>query len=138
RADARGRSDGLALAPLPLVFPLDRAARLSDAASVGLVSDTHLPAALFRAWRGGAGGSTHALRMGDLRTLCGSRRLRAVATARRTRRHRRSEGGGMSDEALTRRYFDHVDEHRTPLAEAEPVCLYLETTNRCNLLCTTC
>jgi MoaA/NifB/PqqE/SkfB family radical SAM enzyme len=36
------------------------------------------------------------------------------------------------------RYFDHVDEPRGPLAEAEPVCLYLETTNRCNLLCTTC
>jgi len=37
-----------------------------------------------------------------------------------------------------RRYFEHVSEARTPLAEAEPVCLYLETTNRCNLLCTTC
>jgi MoaA/NifB/PqqE/SkfB family radical SAM enzyme len=36
------------------------------------------------------------------------------------------------------RYFDHGDERRGPLAEAEPVCLYLETTNRCNLLCTTC
>jgi MoaA/NifB/PqqE/SkfB family radical SAM enzyme len=36
------------------------------------------------------------------------------------------------------RYFEHVDEHRGPFAEAEPVCLYLETTNRCNLLCTTC
>jgi MoaA/NifB/PqqE/SkfB family radical SAM enzyme len=36
------------------------------------------------------------------------------------------------------RYFDHVVEHRGPRAEAEPVCLYLETTNRCNLLCTTC
>ena len=36
------------------------------------------------------------------------------------------------------RYFEHVGEHRGPLAEAEPVCLYLETTNRCNLLCTTC
>jgi len=36
------------------------------------------------------------------------------------------------------RYFDHVHEHRGPLAEDEPVCLYLETTNRCNLLCTTC
>ena len=35
-------------------------------------------------------------------------------------------------------YFEHVGEHRSPLAEAEPVCLYLETTNRCNLLCTTC
>ena len=36
------------------------------------------------------------------------------------------------------RYFEHVAERRAPLAEAEPVCLYLETTNRCNLLCTTC
>jgi MoaA/NifB/PqqE/SkfB family radical SAM enzyme len=36
------------------------------------------------------------------------------------------------------RYFEQLDEHRGPLAEAEPVCLYLETTNRCNLLCTTC
>ncbi len=38
----------------------------------------------------------------------------------------------------TRRYFDHIGATRGPLAEAEPVCLYLETTNRCNLLCTTC
>jgi MoaA/NifB/PqqE/SkfB family radical SAM enzyme len=36
------------------------------------------------------------------------------------------------------RYFDHVAERRGPLADLEPVCLYLETTNRCNLLCTTC
>lgn len=36
------------------------------------------------------------------------------------------------------RYFDHIAERRGPLAEIEPVCLYLETTNRCNLLCTTC
>src|SRR5882762_11986023 len=37
-----------------------------------------------------------------------------------------------------RRYFVHIGEERGPVAEAEPVCLYLETTNRCNLLCTTC
>lgn len=36
------------------------------------------------------------------------------------------------------RYFEHIDEGRNPVAEVEPVCLYLETTNRCNLLCTTC
>jgi MoaA/NifB/PqqE/SkfB family radical SAM enzyme len=36
------------------------------------------------------------------------------------------------------RYFDHVAAERGALAESEPVCLYLETTNRCNLLCTTC
>jgi MoaA/NifB/PqqE/SkfB family radical SAM enzyme len=37
-----------------------------------------------------------------------------------------------------RRYFAHIPEERGPVAAAEPVCLYLETTNRCNLLCTTC
>jgi len=37
-----------------------------------------------------------------------------------------------------RRYFEHIGDAREPVAEIEPVCLYLETTNRCNLLCTTC
>jgi MoaA/NifB/PqqE/SkfB family radical SAM enzyme len=37
-----------------------------------------------------------------------------------------------------RRYFDAVSEARGPVAQSAPVCLYLETTNRCNLLCTTC
>jgi MoaA/NifB/PqqE/SkfB family radical SAM enzyme len=37
-----------------------------------------------------------------------------------------------------RRYFAHIEAERGAVAEAEPVCLYLETTNRCNLLCTTC
>src|SRR5437588_1068459 len=41
-------------------------------------------------------------------------------------------------EAVPRRYFDHIPVERGAVAEAEPVCLYLETTNRCNLLCTTC
>ena len=36
-----------------------------------------------------------------------------------------------------RRYFDS-DARRNAEAETKPVCLYLETTNRCNLLCTTC
>jgi MoaA/NifB/PqqE/SkfB family radical SAM enzyme len=36
------------------------------------------------------------------------------------------------------RYFDHIAAERGSVAEIEPVCLYLETTNRCNLLCTTC
>jgi MoaA/NifB/PqqE/SkfB family radical SAM enzyme len=37
-----------------------------------------------------------------------------------------------------RRYFESVDAKRGEQAERPPVCLYLETTNRCNLLCTTC
>src|SRR6266852_2134351 len=36
-----------------------------------------------------------------------------------------------------RRYFESV-ERRNTAPEQAPVCLYLETTNRCNLLCTTC
>jgi MoaA/NifB/PqqE/SkfB family radical SAM enzyme len=36
------------------------------------------------------------------------------------------------------RYFEYIEEGRGPVAGLEPVCLYLETTNRCNLLCTTC
>jgi MoaA/NifB/PqqE/SkfB family radical SAM enzyme len=41
-------------------------------------------------------------------------------------------------EADPRRYFEHIAAERGAVAEVEPVCLYLETTNRCNLLCTTC
>jgi MoaA/NifB/PqqE/SkfB family radical SAM enzyme len=37
-----------------------------------------------------------------------------------------------------RRYFESVDVKRSATAEKLPVCIYLETTNRCNLLCTTC
>jgi MoaA/NifB/PqqE/SkfB family radical SAM enzyme len=37
-----------------------------------------------------------------------------------------------------RRYFEAVGAARGAIAEQEPVCLYLETTNRCNLLCETC
>jgi MoaA/NifB/PqqE/SkfB family radical SAM enzyme len=37
-----------------------------------------------------------------------------------------------------RRYFESIDAKRTQKAERLPVCVYFETTNRCNLLCTTC
>src|SRR5256884_4609208 len=37
-----------------------------------------------------------------------------------------------------RRYFESVEEGRSKHAARQPVCVYLETTNRCNLLCTTC
>jgi MoaA/NifB/PqqE/SkfB family radical SAM enzyme len=40
--------------------------------------------------------------------------------------------------ALSKRYFETVGDHRSSVAEAPPVCLYLEVTNRCNLLCETC
>jgi MoaA/NifB/PqqE/SkfB family radical SAM enzyme len=37
-----------------------------------------------------------------------------------------------------RRYFEEVGSARQEVAESAPVCLYLEVTNRCNLLCETC
>jgi MoaA/NifB/PqqE/SkfB family radical SAM enzyme len=37
-----------------------------------------------------------------------------------------------------RRYFEQVGPERRAEAVAPPVCLYLEVTNRCNLLCETC
>ena len=39
--------------------------------------------------------------------------------------------------SIPRRYFESRERHGGT-AHAPPVCLYLETTNRCNLLCTTC
>src|SRR2546421_3874818 len=51
----------------------------------------------------------------------------------------KTPAGTQSAEAADpRRYFAHIGAARGAVAEAEPVCLYLETTNRCNLLCTTC
>jgi MoaA/NifB/PqqE/SkfB family radical SAM enzyme len=37
-----------------------------------------------------------------------------------------------------RRYFEAAGLRRAEAAQHDPVCLYLEVTNRCNLLCTTC
>lgn len=37
-----------------------------------------------------------------------------------------------------RRYHESVRGERSEVASRPPVCLYLEVTNRCNLLCTTC
>lgn len=37
-----------------------------------------------------------------------------------------------------RRYFAEIGIERSSVAEHAPVCLYLEVTNRCNLLCETC
>lgn len=37
-----------------------------------------------------------------------------------------------------RRYHEAAEPRLSPVAQNGPVCLYLETTNRCNLLCTTC
>ena len=37
-----------------------------------------------------------------------------------------------------RRYFEAIAGERSRFAEAPPVCVYFEVTNRCNLLCETC
>ena len=36
------------------------------------------------------------------------------------------------------RYFEQAGDALGATVDNDPVCLYLETTNRCNLLCTTC
>ena len=38
----------------------------------------------------------------------------------------------------TDRYYEQVDAELKEIVDRDPVCLYLETTNRCNLLCETC
>ena len=60
--------------------------------------------------------------------------------------HEAIEGGGLpaaareaeEEKNRMRRYFEKGEEQLGATVEHEPVCLYLETTNRCNLLCTTC
>ena len=43
-----------------------------------------------------------------------------------------------NDRLDPRRYHEAAPDRRAARSEAPPVCLYLEVTNRCNLLCTTC
>src|SRR5262245_4584858 len=51
-----------------------------------------------------------------------------------------ASGGNSVVEARVdpRRYHESVKGERTEIAVRPPVCVYLEVTNRCNLLCTTC
>jgi MoaA/NifB/PqqE/SkfB family radical SAM enzyme len=44
----------------------------------------------------------------------------------------------LAPEINPRRYHEAADPSRAAVAVRPPVCLYLEVTNRCNLLCTTC
>ena len=44
----------------------------------------------------------------------------------------------LAPEINPRRYYEAADPGRAAVATRPPVCLYLEVTNRCNLLCTTC
>ena len=50
-----------------------------------------------------------------------------------------SGGNPLADVRVDpRRYHESVQGERAEVAVRPPVCLYLEVTNRCNLLCTTC
>src|ERR1043166_8089612 len=49
-----------------------------------------------------------------------------------------STAGNSASRVDPRRYHEAVQGTRDTVARHAPVCLYLETTNRCNLLCTTC
>jgi MoaA/NifB/PqqE/SkfB family radical SAM enzyme len=52
----------------------------------------------------------------------------------------RETGGDATSLAVIdpRRYFESVGRERMAAPARPPVCVYLEATNRCNLLCTTC
>jgi MoaA/NifB/PqqE/SkfB family radical SAM enzyme len=58
-----------------------------------------------------------------------------IPAPRRIGRHRMSTTTALKD---PRRYFEEIGADRSSVAEQPPVCLYLEVTNRCNLLCETC
>jgi MoaA/NifB/PqqE/SkfB family radical SAM enzyme len=49
-----------------------------------------------------------------------------------------SESAPTTPARTAPRYHEAFGSTLAPAAERPPVCLYLETTNRCNLLCTTC
>jgi MoaA/NifB/PqqE/SkfB family radical SAM enzyme len=42
------------------------------------------------------------------------------------------------NQSRMRRYFEIIEQDQASTTVADPVCLYLETTNRCNLSCVTC
>src|ERR1700720_352609 len=44
----------------------------------------------------------------------------------------------LAEPIIARRYFETVSKERSRIAGTPPVCVYLEVTNRCNLLCETC
>ena len=50
-----------------------------------------------------------------------------------------THGGALPTSSIDpRRYHEAAGNERAPMARQLPVCVYLEVTNRCNLLCTTC
>src|SRR5689334_10786108 len=59
---------------------------------------------------------------------------RSMAIAER----KRADGMSTGQAIDPRRYYEAVQGERGAQASQPPVCLYLEVTNRCNLLCTTC
>jgi len=57
----------------------------------------------------------------------------------RTTRVPEADDGAPAPPAVDpRRYFESAGRERSAAPARPPICLYLETTNRCNLLCTTC
>src|SRR3981081_1255382 len=56
----------------------------------------------------------------------------------RTRGRHMDALSAVKPAADPRRYFESASAGSREAAGHAPVCIYLETTNRCNLLCTTC
>src|SRR5262249_13425532 len=130
------------VAALSLVFRLADRLCLPGAPLGAAVADHRVFAALpGRRLRLSAGPAPARDRNSDLRAIRAAGAGRSLVSST-PRRHREQPSMSVSVSAASppdpNRYFEHIAAERGAVAEAEPVCLYLETTNRCNLLCTTC
>src|SRR5207237_10929948 len=130
------------LAALPLVFRLADHLRLLHPLGRAVVAHNGVSAAVPRPCRAShrAKRLPARYRIDDLRAVCGPGGDRSLVLS--PPRHPEQLKMSLSAHEATRpdrqRYFDHIAAERGPVAEIEPACLYPETTNRCNLLCTTC
>src|SRR5262249_4069205 len=131
-----GRGHRPVLTPLSLVLCLDRAVPLLPPSTIGTLFDGRQSVALLRAGRAGSRGCQDRVRGRDLWAVRRDRVPGAVAPFLRARRCNLDRGENMSAETTAAagqprgasRYFEHIAEGRGPVAEVEPVCLYLETT----------
>src|SRR5262249_12840986 len=131
-------------APLPLVLCLGTAAALLRCVHADAVPHAGQLRAVSRA--GASVGQRRAAL--PVAAVCDLRPRRAASPAEGApARHRgcqRLESSMENPPSVTpapaesRQYFERAGSQLRDVAHSDPVCLYLETTNRCNLLCTTC
>ncbi|NJO23576.1 MAG: DUF2029 domain-containing protein, partial [Sphingomonadales bacterium] len=133
---------GPRFAELPLVFPGACAVSCAFSVSHRLgPGEWRRPVLRYRSQRRLAGvrGSRRRIHAGRL-VRARARSVEGVAQAHSgcSRRDNMSAQARTPSPVDPRRYHESVDSALRPIVTNDPVCLYLETTNRCNLLCTTC